>query len=91
MVLSLLIVTHILALAVLSGTGLTLAALIAPHTWSERDWNNDGTITLGEFYYATDVGRRPVVINGLRCDELIDYKDGRPLKTVCPGTAGASG
>ncbi len=85
-ILGLVIVAPNLCLAALAGTGLTLAAVAAPFAWSERDWDGDGTTTIGEFYYATDVGRRPVLVNGTPCDELFEFKDGRTIKTVCPGT-----
>lgn len=88
-IIGLVIVAPILCLAALAGAGVTLAAITAPFSWPERDWDGDGTTTLGEFYYATDVGRRPVLVNGIPCDKFFAFKDGRTIRIVCPGTTGS--
>jgi hypothetical protein len=48
------------------------------------DWNQDGSTSLLEFFAAADTGKRTVIRDGRQCVEYYSYKDGRPVKTVCP-------
>lgn len=48
------------------------------------DWNRDGGTSLFEFASAGDVGVREVKRGDHICREYFSYKDGLPMKTVCP-------
>lgn len=54
------------------------------YTWREMDWNSDGSTTLIEFFEASDVGKRPITVDGKSCNELFGYKDGQPIRVDCP-------
>jgi hypothetical protein len=79
-----------LKLAVVSAPPLLLAGLFAycavaaAYPWRDRDWNQDGHTSLAEYLHATDVGRLPIVHNGENCWEHFEFKDGLPIKIVCP-------
>lgn len=53
------------------------------YTWQEMDWDGDGTTTIIEFFGASDVGKRPLIDNP-KCVEYFAYKDGYPVRIVCP-------
>jgi len=55
------------------------------HTYAEMDWNGDGDTSLDEMLYSVDVGVRSVEVNGCPCRFFFEYKDGRPIKTMCDG------
>ncbi|WP_374374744.1 hypothetical protein [Dongia sp.] len=54
------------------------------YTLHEMDWNDDGETTFGEMLHAVDVGMSPVT-GKPGCRYFFEYKDGRPIKTVCEG------
>ena len=54
------------------------------YDWSEMDWNQDGSTTISEFIVSTDIGIRTVQQNGQECTEYFAYKDGLPVKVICP-------
>ena len=55
-----------------------------PMTFDEADLDKDGTVSLTEAGYIASSGTREVVRDGRRCTEFFAYKDGLPLKVVCP-------
>lgn len=54
------------------------------YSWKEMDWQQRGTTSIADFFAASDVGKRDVIVNGKSCVEYYAYKDGIPIKTVCP-------
>ena len=71
----------IIALALLALGTIAVASYNQDYSWAEMDWNSDGTTTPSEIFAAPDIGKRTV--NG--CIEYFSYKDGLPIKSVCPG------
>lgn len=61
-----------------------MAVLWQGYAWHEMDWNQDGTTSVGEFFEASDIGKRNVTEGGKNCVEYFAYKDGLPVKTLCP-------
>jgi hypothetical protein len=57
---------------------------ISPLTYAEMDINHDGKVEFVEADYASSYGKREVLANGRNCMEYFAYKDGLPLKVVCP-------
>jgi hypothetical protein len=53
------------------------------YNWEDMDWQNKGYTSIGDFFAASDIGRREIEIEGKLCFEYYDYKDGLPIKTVC--------
>jgi hypothetical protein len=54
------------------------------YSWQEMDWRQRGSTSIADFFAASDVGKRDVVVNGKPCFEYYAYKDGIPIKMVCP-------
>jgi hypothetical protein len=54
------------------------------HSWTDMDLDSDGITTISELLDSIDVGRRPITMDGHACVEMFAYKDGMPVKTVCP-------
>ncbi|ALN65687.1 hypothetical protein GLA29479_4860 [Lysobacter antibioticus] len=54
------------------------------YSWVDMDWNQDGSTSLFEFVSTGDVGVRQVKRGSRDCREYFSYKDGLPIKTVCP-------
>lgn len=50
------------------------------YSWSEMDWNSDGTTTISEFFMSADIGRTK---DGPSCTLFYSLKDGLPIKRVC--------
>jgi hypothetical protein len=48
----------------------------------DMDWNDDGRLSVGEFFHAFDVGVRD--IQGKPCREVYALKDGLPVRELCP-------
>jgi hypothetical protein len=66
--------------------GLRLFGVLSQgYSWSEMDWNQDGITSIGEFFAASDIGKREITKNGKKCTEYFSYKDGLAVKVVCPG------
>ena len=61
----------------------SLSVLDSGYSWGEMDWNGDGSTSISEFFYSSDVGVRSAEHNGERCKEFYSYKDGLPVKTIC--------
>ncbi len=53
-------------------------------SWEDMDWNQNGETSLTEFFKTSDVGVREIAKKGEACKEFYDYKDGLPIKIVCP-------
>ena len=66
----------------------TLGSLQQGYPWGDMDWDEDGSTTFTEFLAARDIGQREVQHNGQACIEYFAYKDGVPVRTVCPGQKG---
>jgi len=60
------------------------AAFQNGHSWAEMDWNDDGRVSVIEIVEGSDIGRRPVTLEGKDCTEFFRYKDGLPIRTDCP-------
>jgi hypothetical protein len=56
----------------------------SPLSYAEMDINHDGKVEFFEADYASSYGERAAEKEGLKCIEYFAYKDGMPLKTVCP-------
>ena len=56
----------------------------SPMSFDETDLDHNGRVSWSEAGYVCDFGRRPIVSNGKQCTEYFAYKDGLPLKVVCP-------
>ncbi|MCG8640629.1 MAG: hypothetical protein MI862_12900 [Desulfobacterales bacterium] len=50
----------------------------------EMDWNQDGRTSIAEIIKSSDVGSRPQIVGDVECVEYFFYKDGLPIKVVCP-------
>ena len=57
---------------------------VSPLLYAEMDINHDGKVEFFEADYASSYGERAVDKAGLKCIEYFAYKDGLPLKVVCP-------
>ncbi|WP_404465209.1 hypothetical protein LG331_02975 [Vreelandella aquamarina] len=51
------------------------------YSWNDMDWNENGTVGLHEIMRAKDIGLRK---SERGCKEYFSYKDGQPIRTVCP-------
>ncbi|MBC5765120.1 hypothetical protein [Ramlibacter albus] len=75
------------ALAVLAVMYLVVrigASAMQGYSWQEMDWQQRGTTSIADFFKASDIGKRDVAKAGKDCVEYYAYKDGLPVKTVCP-------
>lgn len=54
------------------------------YSWGEMDWSQKGSTSIGDFFAASDIGKREVWLNGVLCVEYYSYKDGLPIKQSCP-------
>lgn len=78
----------LLALIILALMYFAFGFLASHHTGfskEELDWNDDGTVDVGEYWRASDIGKRLVYVSGEPCDEYFNYKDGLEFKIVCSG------
>jgi hypothetical protein len=55
-----------------------------PMSFAEVDLNHNGRVSFDEADYVCSCGSRQVTLEGKQCTEYFAYKDGLPLKTVCP-------
>ena len=62
----------------------SFASLRQGYSWSEMDWDRKGSTSLSDFLAASDIGKREITRDGKSCAEYYAYKDGLPVKTVCP-------
>ena len=53
------------------------------YSWREMDWSGDGKTTIIEFFEASDIGRRDVVVDGRSCVEYFAFKDGLAVRIDC--------
>lgn len=53
------------------------------YSWSDMDWDGNGTTSFGEAMRADEVGVRVITVEGKACREFFNYKDGMPIKTSC--------
>ena len=60
-----------------------IAAAAQGYSWKDMDWNQDGTTSMWEFFMSSDVGRKTVQKDGMKCTEFFAFKDGMPVKVVC--------
>jgi hypothetical protein len=61
-----------------------IGSLMQGYSWQEMDWHQRGNTSIGDFFAASDIGKREVLREGRKCVEYFDYKDGVPVKTICP-------
>lgn len=54
------------------------------YSWSEMDWDKSGSTSIVEFLKSSDIGKRSIQTNDQKCTEYFSYKDGLPIKTICP-------
>lgn len=54
------------------------------YSWDEMDWHQRGSTSISDFFAASDIGKREIIQNDRVCIEYYAYKDGLPVKTVCP-------
>lgn len=80
-------------LAAIIVVGATLVPVVGPIAWAtlatgypvrDRDWNQDGETTVAEFLAAADVGSLRIKRGGQTCIEYFSFKDGLPVRIVCP-------
>lgn len=50
----------------------------------DMDWNQDGRTSITEIIESSDIGLRSKIIDDVECAEYFAYKDGLPIKVVCP-------
>lgn len=60
-----------------------VASLMQGYTWQEMDWRQRGSTSVGDFFAASDIGKRQITQDGKPCAEYFSYKDGLPVKVVC--------
>jgi hypothetical protein len=60
------------------------------YSWREMDWNQDGTTSISEVIYSSDIGKREVIRNQKTCVEYYAYKDGLSIKTACSQPLGGT-
>lgn len=61
-----------------------IGSLYQGYSWQEMDWNNDGKTTVFEFFKASDIGQRNVMVDGGVCVEYFSYKDALTIRIDCP-------
>ena len=61
-----------------------ISSLKQGYSWQEMDWQHRGKTSLSDFFAASDIGKREVIQENKKCIEYYAYKDGLPVKTVCP-------
>lgn len=54
------------------------------YSWDEMDWSQKGSTSIADFFAASDIGKREVLVGGVPCTEYYAYKDGLPIKKICP-------
>lgn len=54
------------------------------YAWKEMDWSQRGCTTLGDFFLASEIGKRTIDKGSGACIEYYAYKDGSTVKIVCP-------
>ena len=62
---------------------LGVSAARTGYTWTERDWNGDGSTSIAEYLHSTNVGTRPVTSRGRLCREFFEIESGRPVRVTC--------
>jgi hypothetical protein len=63
---------------------LSVASLRQGYAWTDMDWDQKGHTSFKDFLAASDIGRQDVDMGGKHCTQYFSYKDGLPIKTVCP-------
>ncbi|KWS31262.1 hypothetical protein ACTACM_06885 [Pseudomonas fragariae (ex Marin et al. 2024)] len=53
------------------------------YSWQEMDWRQQGNTSIIDFFDASEIGKREVILGGNVCVEYYSYKDGLPIKTTC--------
>ena len=56
-----------------------------PVPYAELDLDHDGNVSFSEAEYAASYGERTIAVGNQQCTEYFAYKDGLPLKVICPG------
>lgn len=53
------------------------------YSWKEMDWDGNGSTSILELFESSDIGRRQVTSNGVKCTEYYSFKDGLRIKLSC--------
>jgi hypothetical protein len=61
-----------------------MGGLKSGFSWSEMDWDQNGSTSASELIDAIDIDTRVVEENGQQCLEYFALKDGMPVKVTCP-------
>ena len=78
------ILIAVLLIVLLWPAYLLAIAVLSPFSWRERDWNDDGRTSWGEFMYASELGRMPVDCPGaVAGTEYFLLKDVSTYKVDC--------
>ena len=65
--------------------GRALASWRHGYSWQEMDWHQQGSTSISDFLAASDIGKRTLTGRDRKpCTEYYAYKDGLPVKVVCP-------
>ena len=75
-----LVATWPVVIILLCAGALGYVAYTSQYTWAEMDWNSDGSTRPGEILASLDIGSTTVG----DCVEYFSYKDGLPVKLICP-------
>lgn len=62
----------------------SISSLKQGYSWQEMDWHQRGKTSLSDFFAASDIGKREIIQGNKKCIEYYAYKDGLPIKTICP-------
>ena len=60
-----------------------VSSLMQGYSWQEMDWHQRGSTSIGDFFAASEIGKREINQEGKKCAEYFSYKDGLPVKVVC--------
>lgn len=73
-------ITAVLSLALITVVFVFITSRLS---FSEMDWNEDGTRTLGEILQSIDIGKQLVIRNDIPCIRYFRLKDATEIKMVC--------
>lgn len=59
------------------------SVLAKSYSIQEMDWNSDGTTTIAEFFYSSDIDMRSVTLEGKECRQYVAFKDAAVVRTDC--------
>lgn len=77
------IIAFIVAVSALSIVVIAFLIWNKGYLLSEMDWDADGKTSLSEMLDALNIGRRPIMKDGVQCQEFFRLKDGLPVRVDC--------